>query len=149
MALPLFAANAATTGDVPSAQEAGMTAASTSVSTDGDGFDWRPLIDAIAHFESRGNARAVNGQYVGLLQISPALVRECNNILKSRGSSTRYTLRDRYSAEKSREMFAIIQSHHNPTNSIDRAIRIWKGGIGYSIKRTQAYVNRILKHMGL
>lgn len=131
-------------------QSCDMTATTTATTaTDGDGMDWRPLIDAIAHFESRGNARAVNGQYVGLLQISPALVNECNSILKRRGSSKRYTLKDRYNAEKSREMFALIQSHHNPTNSIDRAIRIWKGGIGYSIKRTQAYVNRILKHMGL
>lgn len=72
---------------------------------------------------------------MGLLQISPVLVRECNNILKARGESKRYTLKDRYNAEKSREMFAIIQSHHNPTNSIERAIRIWKGGIGYSIRK--------------
>ena len=138
---------AAATVATPSADM--MTTTTTTTAADGDGMDWRPLIDAIAHFESRGNARAVNGQYVGLLQISPALVKECNSILKRRGSSKRYTLKDRYNAEKSREMFAIIQSHHNPTNSIDRAIRIWKGGIGYSIKRTQGYVNRILKHMGL
>lgn len=137
---------AATVGTPPSAPS--MTTTATAAA-EGDGMDWRPLIDAIAHFESRGNARAVNGQYVGLLQISPALVNECNSILKRRGSSKRYTLKDRYNAEKSREMFALIQSHHNPTNSIDRAIRIWKGGIGYSIKRTQGYVNRILKHMGL
>lgn len=137
---------AATVGTQPSAPSMVTT---TTTAADGDGMDWRPLIDAIAHFESRGNARAVNGQYVGLLQISPALVNECNSILKRRGSSKRYTLKDRYNAEKSREMFALIQSHHNPTNSIDRAIRIWKGGIGYSIKRTQGYVNRILKHMGL
>lgn len=149
MALPLLAASAATTGSAPSATAAQTAAPAASADASGDGFDWRPLIDAIAHFESRGNARAVNGQYVGLLQISPALVRECNNILKSRGSSTRYTLRDRYDADKSREMFALIQSHHNPSNSIDRAIRIWKGGIGYSIRKTQGYVNRVLKKMGL
>ena len=81
--------------------------------------------------------------------ISPVLVRECNNILKARGESKRYTLKDRYNAEKSREMFAIIQSHHNPSNSIERAIRIWKGGIGYSIRKTQNYVNRVLERMGL
>ena len=121
----------------------------TETAGDGDGFDWNKLIDAIAHFESKGNARAVNGQYVGLLQISPVLVRECNNILKARGESKRYTLKDRYNAEKSREMFAIIQSHHNPSNSIERAIRIWKGGIGYSIRKTQNYVNRVLERMGL
>ncbi len=117
-------------------------------SAEGGESYWDELIDAIAHFESRGNARAVNGQYVGLLQISPVLVRECNAILKARGDKRRYTLKDRYDAKKSREMFAIIQSHHNPSNSIDRAIRIWKGGIRYSIRKTQGYVNRVLRHMG-
>lgn len=139
IALPVFG-HAATT-------EQALPAEVTETAGDGDGFDWNKLIDAIAHFESKGNARAVNGQYVGLLQISPVLVRECNNILKARGESKRYTLKDRYNAEKSREMFAIIQSHHNPSNSIERAIRIWKGGIGYSIRKTQNYVNRVLERM--
>ena len=133
IALPVFG-HAATT-------EQALPAEVTETAGDGDGFDWNKLIDAIAHFESKGNARAVNGQYVGLLQISPVLVRECNNILKARGESKRYTLKDRYNAEKSREMFAI--------NSIERAIRIWKGGIGYSIRKTQNYVNRVLERMGL
>ena len=141
IALPVFG-HAATT-------EQALPAEVTETAGDGDGFDWNKLIDAIAHFESKGNARAVNGQYVGLLQISPVLVRECNNILKARGESKRYTLKDRYNAEKSREMFAIIQSHHNPSNSIERAIRMWKGGIGFSIRKTQNYVNRVLERMGL
>ena len=46
-------------------------------------------------------------------------------------------------------MFAIIQSRHTPSNSIERAIRIRKGGIGYSIRSTQNYVNRVLERMGL
>ena len=91
IALPVFG-HAATT-------EQALPAEVTETAGDGDGFDWNKLIDAIAHFESKGNARAVNGQYVGLLQISPVLVRECNNILKARGESKRYTLKDRYNAE--------------------------------------------------
>lgn len=85
IALPVFG-HAATT-------EQALPAEVTETAGDGDGFDWNKLIDAIAHFESKGNARAVNGQYVGLLQISPVLVRECNNILKARGESKRYTLK--------------------------------------------------------
>ncbi len=113
--------------------------------TNTDGFDWEPVIKAIAHIESRGNASARNGSYVGLLQISPILVTECNNILKSQGSSKRYTLADRTNAQKSKEMFVIIQKHHNPTNNIERAIRLWKGGIAYSIKKTQSYFNRVMQ----
>ncbi len=116
-------------------------------STNTDGFDWEPVIKAIAHIESRGNASARNGSYVGLLQISPVLVTECNNILKSQGSSKRYTLADRTNVQKSKEMFVLIQKRHNPTNNIERAIRLWKGGIAYSIKKTQSYLNRVMQRL--
>ena len=79
---------------------------------EGNGFDWTPVMDAIIQVESKGNASAVSGQYVGAMQISPICVRECNNILKRRGSSKRFTLKDRYSESKSREMFVVIQSYH-------------------------------------
>ena len=113
--------------------------------TDEKKYDWTPVMDAIMMLESRGNAAAVNGQYVGILQISPVLVKECNNILRSRGSNKRYSLADRFNAAKSREMFVIIQSFHNPLNSVEKAIRLWSGGIRYSIRRTQRYPNRVMK----
>ena len=52
------------------------------VSAKKDGFDWEPVMNAIIQIESKGNPAAVNGPYVGVLQISPVLVKECNNILK-------------------------------------------------------------------
>lgn len=108
-------------------------------------FNWGPVMDAIIQLESKGNALVVNGPYVGVLQISPVLVKECNNILRSRGSSKRYTLSDRFSVTKSKEMFVIIQSFHNPLNSIEKGIRLWSGGIKYDIKKTQKYLTRVLK----
>ena len=57
------------------------------VSAKKDGFDWEPVMNAIIQIESKGNPAAVNGPYVGVLQISPVLVKECNNILKSTGSN--------------------------------------------------------------
>ena len=106
-------------------------------------FDWNPVIDAIIEIESRGNERTRNGIYVGVLQISPVLVRECNNILKSRGDSRRFTLNDRLSRQKSKEMFVTIMSKYNPENDIDKACRIWKMGIRYTIKGSQQFVNRV------
>lgn len=106
-------------------------------------FDWNPVIDAIIEIESRGNERTRNGIYVGVLQISPVLVRECNNILKSRGDSRRFTLNDRLSREKSKEMFVVVMSRFNPENDIDKAARIWKMGIHYTIKGSQQFVNRV------
>ena len=89
----------------------------------------------------------MNGRYVGVLQISPILVRECNNILKSRGQRKRFSLADRFSPSKSREMFVLIQSVHNPDNSIEKAIRLWSGGIRYSVSKTQRYLRKVMSHM--
>ena len=117
------------------------------VEEQGDKFNWNPVMEAIIHLESRGNTQAVNGQYVGVLQISPILVKECNNILRARGSQKRYTLADRFNSQKSKEMFVLIQSFHNPLNNIDKGIRIWAGGIRYSIAKTQAYVRKVFSMM--
>ena len=120
---------------------------SAEISSKKENFDWRPVMDAIMMVESRGNAKAKNGQFVGILQISPILVRECNNILRGRGSKKRYSLSDRFDANKSREMFVIIQSFHNPLNSVERAIRLWNGGLAYTVKSTQRYFERVMNHL--
>ena len=112
-----------------------------------DGFDWEPVMNAIIQIESKGNPAVVNGPYVGVLQISPVLVKECNNILKSTGSNKRYSLSDRFNAAKSKEMFIIIQSFHNPLNSVERAIRLWSGGIRYNVAKTQAYLRKVMRYM--
>ncbi len=117
--------------------------AQDSVDNKSQEFDWDPVIDAIIWHESKGKANAVNGPYVGVLQIAPILVRECNNILKSRGEQRRFTLKDRYSPEKSKEMFHVIMSKYNKENDIDKACRIWQGGTRYTIKHTQRFVNEI------
>ena len=117
------------------------------VSAQKNGFDWEPVMNAIIQIESKGNPAAVNGPYVGVLQISPVLVKECNNILKSTGSNKRYSLSDRFNTAKSKEMFIIIQSFHNPLNSIERAIRLWSGGIRYNVAKTQAYLRKVMRHM--
>lgn len=117
------------------------------VSAQKNGFDWEPVMNAIIQIESKGNPAAVNGPYVGVLQISPVLVKECNNILKSTGSNKRYSLSDRFNTAKSKEMFIIIQSFHNPLNSVERAIRLWSGGIRYNVAKTQAYLRKVMRHM--
>ena len=81
------------------------------------------------------------------MQITPILVKECNQILKNRGSHLRYTLADRLSTGKSKEMFLLIQSHHNPTNDIEKAIRSWNGGPRYSVRATNAYYRKVMRRM--
>lgn len=108
-------------------------------------FDWQPVIDAIIQVESNGNPKAKSGNSVGAMQITPILVAQCNIILKERKSTKRYTLADRYSVAKSKEMFLLMQSEYNTQNNIEKAIRAWNGGYNYSVKRTQRYYEKVMK----
>ena len=110
-------------------------------------FDWNPVMDAIIQVESEGNPRAVSGNSVGVMQITPVLVKECNDILKKQKSNKRYTLDDRYSVEKSKEMFLLIQKYFNPENNVEKAIRSWNGGMKYSLKATNRYYQKVMKRM--
>ena len=123
----------------------GADAAAESGAAQTENFDWEPVIKAIVQVESEGNTRAVKGNSCGAMQITPILVAECNNILKKCKSKKRYTLRDRFSLEKSKEMFLLMQSYFNPLNDIEKAIRSWNGGNKYSVKRTQRYFEKVMK----
>ena len=109
--------------------------------------DWGRVLKAISYVESKNNPKAVSGDQVGLLQIRPILVRDCNRILELRGSSRRYTMKDRYNASKSREMFALYQSYYNPKGNVERAIRLWNGGSRYTIRGTQKYYVKVKNAM--
>ncbi len=112
-----------------------------------EGFNWNPVMNAIIQVESEGNARAVSGNSVGAMQITPILVKECNNILESKKSKKRYSMADRYSVEKSKEMFLLIQSVYNPKNNVEKAIRSWNGGPNYTVKSTNRYYSKVMKQM--
>lgn len=108
---------------------------------------WGAVMNAIIQVESGGNSRAVNGKYVGAMQIGPIVVKDCNNILKKRGEAKRYTLADRYSVAKSKEMFLLIQSRYNPSNDIEKGIRIWNGGCNYKKASTNGYYRRVMSKL--
>jgi hypothetical protein len=110
-------------------------------------FDWNPVMDAIILVESEGNPRAVSGNSVGAMQITPILVKDCNDILKKQKSKKRYTMADRYSVEKSKEMFLLIQKYYNSENNVEKAIRSWNGGVKYSVKATNKYYRKVLAKM--
>ena len=111
------------------------------------GFNWNPVMDAIIQVESEGNPNAVSGNSVGAMQITPILVKDCNEILKKQKSKKRYTMDDRYSVAKSKEMFLLIQSYYNRENSIEKAIRSWNGGVKYSVRATNKYYKKVMAKM--
>ena len=108
-------------------------------------FNWQPVIDAIIEVESNGDTRAKSGNSVGAMQITPILVAECNNILRSRNQKKRYKLSDRFSLQKSKEMFLLMQSQFNQENNVEKAIRAWNGGNNFSKKRTQRYFEKVMR----
>ena len=116
-------------------------------STNTSGFDWNPVMDAIIQVESEGDPKAVSGNSVGAMQITPILVKDCNEILKRQKSNKRYTMADRYSVAKSKEMFLIIQKYYNPENDIEKAIRLWNGGVKYTTRATNRYYKKVLAQM--
>ena len=108
------------------------------------------LVAAIAQVESGGWAMAHNKSEdaVGILQIRPIMVREVNRIL---GSET-FTLRDRWSPERSQDIFRIYVEHwarRHPTivanlGFEEHAARIWNGGPeGCSKESTNEYWRRV------
>ena len=116
-------------------------------STKKSGVNWNPVMDAIIQVESEGNPKAVSGNSVGAMQITPILVEDCNIILKKQKSKKHYTLADRYSVSKSKEMFLIIQKYYNPESDIEKAIRLWNGGVKYTLKATNRYYKKVLAQM--
>ena len=123
------------------------SAGGNSKSTKTSGVNWNPVMDAIIQVESEGNPNAVSGKSVGAMQITPILVKDCNDILKRQKSNKRYTMADRYSVAKSKEMFLIIQQYYNPENNIEKAIRLWNGGVNYKTKSTNRYYKKVLAQM--
>ena len=119
-----------------------------SISAQEEKFDWNPVMDAIIQVESKGNPKAFNknGNCAGILQITPGLVKQCNIWLKAEKSKKRYTLADRYNVEKSKEMFVMVQSHYNKSNNVEKAIRIWNGGPGYTVRGTNGYLKKVMKY---
>jgi len=91
------------------------------------------LLEALIQVESKGNENAVGDKHlsrpsVGVLQLRPVMVREVNRILKKHKVKKKYTLEDRYSKEKSIEMFYIWQSFHHLNDSDEVIARCWNGG---------------------
>ena len=119
-----------------------------SVGAQQEEFDWNPVMDAIIQVESKGNPKAHNpsGDCAGVLQITPSLVKQCNIWLEAEKSKKRYTLKDRYNVEKSKEMFIMVQNHWNKSNNVERAIRMWNGGPGYGVKSTNGYYKKVMKY---
>lgn len=106
------------------------------------------LIDAIMYVESRYNTEAYckREDAAGVLQIRPIMVREVNRILRLSDSDKRFTNEDRWSRDKSVEMFNIYADYHLPSGTSEQIARAWNGGPkGHKRSSTIKYWNKV-KH---
>lgn len=106
---------------------------------------WGAVIEAIAMVESecKPNKVSKNGLYVGYLQISEILVRECNRIV----GYQKYTYQDRYDKQKSIDMFIDYQERYNREGNMEKAIRLWNSGDLNCMNRkmrTEGYYKRVM-----
>ena len=109
-----------------------------------------PLLRAVAWLESRYNERAVNkvSGARGLLQIMPVMIREVNKICKKTGNPARYTWKDAWDAQKSIEIWWIVQNYHNTEYNIQKACIIWFGkGRQYDGMTWREYLKQIQKRL--
>lgn len=109
-------------------------------------FEWEMMYVAICQIESEFNPNAVNAKTgaSGIAQLMPIYVKEANRL----SSCQRFTLQDRFDEVKTREMFEIIQSHHNKDKCIHKAIRLHnpRGGNWYYNKVMNVYREIMATH---
>ncbi len=104
------------------------------------------LLPAIEHVESSGRADAVGdgGKAVGILQIHPVMVEDCNRIV----GEDRWTLEDRLCPDESRAMFRVYSNHYSKNASDEVVARRWNGGPrGDRRKATAPYWAKVRKQM--
>lgn len=98
----------------------------------GHDYDWEDFTRALIWVESKGKGDAIGkNDDVGVLQITPILVEDCNRIV----GYEKYYLVDRLDSLKSVEMFNIIQDHYNPQHDYHLALKIWNGQAPLSYHR--------------
>lgn len=102
------------------------------VHKDGRDLDWEIFTQALIWVESRGDRNAIGSKDdVGVLQITPVLVQDCNRIV----GYDKYDLDDRLDSLRSVEMFNVIQDHYNPQHDCHWALKIWNSRAPLSYHR--------------
>ena len=112
-------------------------------------MDESDLVQALIQVESQGNDSAIGDvnldePSIGVLQIRPIMIREVNRILKLKRSEIRFKRKDRFSREKSIQMFLIWKEFHHKDSDFETIARNWNGGPkGYKRNSTLHYWNKV------
>lgn len=112
------------------------------------------LMDAIGEYESGNDttAKSLITTASGHLQILEILVRDANRINSSSshpiiddetGKPKQWTYSDRFSKKEAENMFLTVQRFYNPQLDLEKAIRMWNGGVGYTNAATETYYRNV------
>ena len=109
------------------------------------------LMDAIMEVESSNNDSAYNASEdaVGCLQIRKCMVNDVNRILKRKRITYRYSYNDRWSRDKSMQMFDIYCKYYR-LNTAEKIARCWNGGPrGMQNEMTVGYWERVMNKLDI
>ena len=109
------------------------------------------LMDAIMEVESSNNDSAYNASEdaVGCLQIRKCMVDDVNRILKRKRITYRYSYNDRWSRDKSMQMFDIYYKYYR-LNTAEKIARCWNGGPrGMQNEMTVGYWERVMNKLDI
>jgi len=107
------------------------------------------LLSALMFVESSFNdsAYAANEDAVGVLQIRKTMVDDVNRILKRQKKDYRFTYNDRWSRNKSIQMFDIYVMHYG-LSTAEEVARCWNGGPrGMDKDATVYYWNKVQDYL--
>ena len=109
------------------------------------------LMDAIMEVESSNNDSAYNASEdaVGCLQIRKCMVDDVNRILKRKRIPYRYSYNDRWSRDKSMQMFDFYCKYYR-LNTAEKIARCWNGGPrGMQNEMTVGYWERVMNKLDI
>jgi len=100
------------------------------------------IVKAIALQESSGDSTMLNKveDAVGYLQIRKIMVREVNRL-----TGSHYTYEDRWSKTKSIDLFIKYNEVVNPEWDLEKACRLWNGGLSGMRKESTKWYYREVK----
>lgn len=108
------------------------------------------LLSAIIQVESGGDStkHAKGEDAVGCLQIRKIMIRDVNRILKRQKNKKKFRYKDRWSCEKSKEIFDIVIEYYLPGACDEDIARLWNGGPRGPVKKnTKKYWRKVLKKL--
>jgi hypothetical protein len=105
------------------------------------------LIAALIAVESGGDANAVNGDAVGILQLRPIFVDEANRLMQLYGSQLQFDYQARKDVESSKVIVKVWFRHNLKNHSLQECVRKFNAGKNWRGSAAAEYWKKVKKEM--